>query len=98
MQAQFLCLAPNLMVLEEDRLRREHALTNTAEEKRCAKRLRNAGEMAAQENRALPSGQKALQRLTQRSVKFIRWLRTFLWREAPWERMLAVLRRLYATL
>jgi hypothetical protein len=98
MQAQFLCLAHNLMVLEEDRLRRAHALTNTAEEKRRAKRLRNAGEIAAKENRALPAGQKALQRITQRSVKFIRWLRTFLWHEAPWERMLAVLRHLYATL
>jgi hypothetical protein len=30
-------------------------------------------------------------------VKFIRWLRAFLFREAHWDHMLAVLNRLYAT-
>jgi len=37
------------MVLEEDRLRREHALTNAAKEKRRAKRLRDAEQKAPRE-------------------------------------------------
>ena len=45
----------------------------------------------------LPDALQSSQRFTRRSVKFIRWLRMFLFLPVPWERMPAVLRQLYAT-
>jgi G3E family GTPase len=44
-----------------------------------------------------PVMQLACQRATQRSVKFIRWLRRFLFGEADWDHMVAVLTQLLAT-
>jgi hypothetical protein len=38
---------------------------------------------------------QSLQRVTQRGIKFIRWLRMFLFSPAPWCHMLATLRTLY---
>jgi hypothetical protein len=43
----------------------------------------------------LPPALQSLQRVTQRGIKFIRWLRMFLFSPAPWCHMLATLRRLY---
>lgn len=40
---------------------------------------------------------QSIQRITQRSIKFIRWLRMFLFSPASWCDMLATLRRLYKT-
>jgi hypothetical protein len=97
MQAQFLCLAHNLMILEEERLRVEAGVVNVAEDKRRTKRLAKAVEIAAKAGRIFSEIQIRHQRATQRSVKFIRWLRAFLFREAHWDHMLAVLNRLYAT-
>jgi ribulose-5-phosphate 4-epimerase/fuculose-1-phosphate aldolase len=86
-----------LMILEEERLRREHGVTNVAGDKRRAKRLAEAVETAAKAGRVLPKMQLACQRATQRSVKFIRWLRRFLFGEADWDHMVAVLTQLLAT-
>jgi hypothetical protein len=97
MQAQFLCLAYNLIVLEDDRLRREHAVTNTAENRRREKRLQTLEQKAAAGGRQLSAMQKTILRTTQRSVKFVRWLRVFLFRNEPWEHMLAALKLLYAS-
>ena len=38
------------------------------------------------------------QRLTQRTVKFIRWLRRFLWQTHPIGNLLRILRKRFATL
>jgi len=38
----------------------------------------------------------ALQRFTVRSLKFLRWVRNFLYREAPWAPAIARLRDVYA--
>lgn len=46
----------------------------------------------------IPWLQIAIQRLTQRSVKFIRWLRCHLFSPAPYSISLDHLRRLYASL
>ena len=43
----------------------------------------------------MPVLQQRFQRLTQRSVKYIRWLRAFLFVEAPWPEVVAVLRADY---
>ena len=37
----------------------------------------------------------ALQRFTVRSVKFLRWVRNFLYRDTPWEHAIARLRHVY---
>lgn len=97
MQAHFLCLAHNLALLQEHQLARQEGITNVAEHSRKSRRLaadrKNVHEAGAQ----CPPALQSLQRFTQRSLKFIRWLRMFLFLPAPWERMLAILRRLYAT-
>ena len=38
------------------------------------------------------------QRLTQRTVKFIRWLRSFFWQNRPLDELRLILKKRYATL
>ena len=97
MQASFLCLTHNLMVLQEEELRREHGLTNKAEDRRRAKRLAAEKEAVTQAGRVLPPLREALQRCTQRTVKFVRWLRSYLLRDVPYASMLDALRKVYRT-
>jgi hypothetical protein len=78
MQGEFLCLAHNLMVLHEDLLLREHGIVNEAENRRREKRLKKEQETARKAGRAVPLLRQALQRCTQRTVKFVRWLRGIL--------------------
>ena len=98
MQAQFLCLAHNLLVWFQARLAREHDLRNTAEEQRRARRF------AAQTARALASGTPlmpliaGLQRLSQCSLKLLRWIQAHFFSPLPYINLLPVLRCLYATL
>ena len=44
----------------------------------------------------MPVLQQDFQRFTQRSVKYIRWLRAFLFVETPWPTVVAALRESYA--
>ena len=97
MQGEFLCLAHNLMVLHEDLLLREHGIVNEAENRRREKRLKKEQETARKAGRAVPLLRQALQRCTQRTVKFVRWLRAFMFRDAPWTAILDALRRVYRT-
>jgi len=96
MQAWFICLAHNLMVIQEHKLRTEEGVTNTSEIKRKAKRLQTEIERLAEKNEVLPVLLRDFQRLTQRSVKYIRWLRAFLFVPAPWINVVAALRESYA--
>lgn len=89
-QAQALCLAHNLMILMEERLRLEEGVDNKTERKRKKNRKKHSEEKGGNFI-AL-----AIQRFTVRSVKFIRWLRNFVYREASWERALGRLRQIYA--
>ena len=95
--ANFLCLAHNLMVLYEHGLA-QSGITNIAGEKRRAGRLEDRTAAAAKEKRTLPSIISGVQRLTQRSVKFVRWLRSHLWPDHPLPHLHAKLTLLYATL
>lgn len=94
-QANFMCLVHNLMVLYENTLEKD-GIRNTAEEKRRAKRLAGRTEKATEANRKMPSIISGVQRLTVRSVKFVRWLRHFMWVNKPLPQMHADLRILYA--
>jgi len=98
MQANFLCLGHNLLLLCEAELEREHGIRNEAELARRAKRLQEEAERLGKEGHVLPMLIETFQRLTQRSVKFVRWLRVQLF-GAPQDRLnILLLRRLYAVL
>ena len=73
-QAQFICLTHNLLLLVERRLL-EDGITNNAELERKAKELASALDFAAKAGRTIPTPVVALQRFTQRSVKLLRWLK-----------------------
>jgi len=71
---------------------------NEAELARRASRLEAEQERLAKTNAVLPLLVRSFQRLTVRSVKFIRWLRVQLFARPRHEPDIAALRHLYATL
>ena len=89
--ANFICLTHNLMVLLEEDIRRTEGISNTAERERKSARATEAKKSGAGHIAT------ALGRFTVRSVKFVRWLRNFLYLEAPWGHALARLAKIYAT-
>jgi hypothetical protein len=74
-QAQFLALTHNLMLLYEQRLERHHGLDNEAEDQRRLRRTVQALRTTALQGTPLSSLVIQARRATQRSVKFVRWLR-----------------------
>jgi len=98
MQAQFICMAHNLMRLLEDRLA-EEGIGNAIEIKRRAGRSgappTGDGAVSTQPRWA-DCLREWLQRFTQRGVKFIRWLRAQLLVPCPWDQACARLRVIYA--
>ena len=98
MQAHFLCMAHNLMVLCEAKLDRDHGVRNEAELKRRAARMEKEHERLAKTGTVLPMLLRAFQRLTVRSVKFIRWLRVQLFERPHHPPAISALRQLYAVL
>lgn len=91
MQGQFLCLVHNLMVLLEEDLLTAEGIDNDKERARKETRKTEALEKGANYVATL------LQRFTVRSVKYIRWLRNFIYQKVPWRRAMARLRVIYAT-
>lgn len=89
-QAQFLCLAHNLLTLLEEMLRKDEGIKNEPERRRKQRRLEKAikrgGNYVA----------TTLQRFTVRCLKFIRWVRNFVYQEAAWEHAVTRLRQIYA--
>jgi hypothetical protein len=98
MQAHFLCLAHNLMILCEAELARVHGVRNEAEIARRAHRMEKEEKRLTKENLALPLLVRTLQRLTVRSVKFIRWLRVQLFLQPHHQPAIAALRQSCAVL
>lgn len=90
--AQFLCLAHNLLVLLEQMLHEEEGVENKKEKKRKAKRL---AEVRSKGGNFVAT---AVQRFTVRPLKFIRWLRNFVYQEVRWGHAVDRLRVIYATL
>ena len=88
----------NLMIRCESELEREHEVRNEAELTRRTARLAREEKELTKRGAVLPRLTRALQRITVRSVKFIRWLRVQLFFSPLQEPDIAVLRRLYATL
>jgi hypothetical protein len=90
-QARMLCLTHNLMTLMEQTIERRGGVRNEAEFKRRDKRK-------AAINTPLPSVRIAVQRLTQRTVKFIRWLKNHLDLQRDWDDAIARLSQIYSRL
>ncbi len=97
-QGQFVALAHNLLLLYERRLEEEHGITNVAEDKRRARRQSALAEQAALMKRAIPTLLLTARSATQRSVKFIRWLRHAIRERLAEEAAVPRLRQLYAQL
>ena len=97
-QGQFLALAHNLLLLYERRLEQEHGVTNTAEDNRRARRQSELAEQAGIIGRAIPTLLLTARTATQRSVKFIRWLRHAIRERLAEEAAVPRLRQLYAHL
>lgn len=98
MQATFICLAHQLLLVFEHMLESDHGIRPEAELKRRAERIAAEEDFAAKNNRAFPSLRACALRLTQRTVKLLRWLRASLTREAPWLNLIAFLRHSYASI
>ena len=98
MQAHFLCIAHNLMLLMEHELEKCFGVTNQAETQRKAKRLKEMMSSADKCGRKVSIVYQIVQRFTRRSLKFIRCLRAYFYIPAPLSQMASYLRTLYAIL
>lgn len=97
-QARLLCLTHNLMTLMEEQIHRETGIRNEAEIKRKGQVLTKRDHASkAQGKGGLTILQKAIQRLTQRTVKLIRWLKNHFDTKRTWPQALARLAKIYAT-
>lgn len=74
-QGQFVALAHNLLLHYETRIEQVHGVANEAEDHRRARRLETLEQTARAAGREVSSLRLAARRATQRSVKFLRWLR-----------------------
>jgi hypothetical protein len=95
MQAQFVCIVHNLMLILEGCIEKE-GIGNKLENSRRSKRLEKALAGSRISIDKLPAFFKQPKRATQRSVKFIRWLRNHLYINASWRESLGPLKRIYA--
>jgi hypothetical protein len=98
-QARLLCLAHNLMTLMEDQIRQRSGVINQAEFKRKAKtRAASAASKPSSSRTETRPIHHAADRLTQRTVKFIRWLKNHLDLERDWGQAIARLNEVYTHL
>ena len=74
-QAQLITMTHNLLLLYEQDLEKRHGIRNEAEDKRRAQRSQTVVQSCAQAGKPLSTLVSQVRRTTQRSVKFIRWLR-----------------------
>ena len=95
--ALFLCMAHNLMVNLEGKLAAEEGVRNHGEAERRDRRMEGKINMAKKADREVPSMWEQPQRPTQRCVKFIRWLRCWFFKEAPWSTAVAALAASFAS-
>ena len=99
MQAEFICLAHNLLQLFNTQLENEHGLTNQAEKERRSKRLGQMKDQAEARGTHLPMlVEKGASRLTQISLKLLRWLRAHWFSPLPLTALTPRLALLYASL
>lgn len=95
MQAEFICLTHNLMLIMEKHLITEEGIENKIEINRKSDRLVKEIKAAKEKGREFPFHLRNLKRSTQRSVKFIRWLRNNIFNKTSWRASLGSLRLVY---
>ncbi len=94
MQAQFICIAHNLMLILEQCLKKE-GVENEIENNRRLKRLDKALASIKTRRDKLPVFLTTPKRPTQLSVKFIRWLRNNLYTNTSWLEAMGALKKFY---
>ena len=97
-QGQLVAMAHNLLLLYEQHLDREHGVKNTAEDNRRAQRQADLAAKADLAGRPVAPMLLSLRAATQRSLKFIRWLRNVIHDRLAEEVAVPRLRQLYAQL
>lgn len=97
-QALLIAMTHNLLLCYEQDLERRHQVANTAEDQRRRRRIERAKRSGAKMGWPLPSLVVQARRATQRSVKFIRWLRHALREKLTEAAAVLRLKQLYATL
>ena len=97
-QALLIAITHNLLLCYEQDLEDRHDVQNTAEDERRNKRVKAAERACATIKWAISSLVLAPRRATQRSVKFIRWLRHAVRERLAETIAVAQLRQLYAVL
>ena len=93
-----IAITHNLLLRYEQELEDRHNVQNRAEDERRSKRTESAGRAAAEFKWPISSLVLAARRATQRSVKFIRWLRYAIRERLAEAAAVARLRELYAVL
>ena len=97
-QALLVAITHNLLMLYERRLEQNHGVINEAEDRRRAKRTQEAQEQCQAKGKPLSELVVRAQRATQRSVKFVRWIRQSIRDQVAEATAVLRLKQLYATL
>jgi uncharacterized protein YifN (PemK superfamily) len=95
MQAVFITQAHNSLTRFEDEIQGGSGLKNETNEKRQKARLSEARKKVTELGQCLPKLYEDWQRIKQKGVTFIRWLRGQLFVTTSWLESLALLRRTY---
>ncbi len=93
--AIFECLTHNLLLLFEEEISQEEGLTDEVEKKRQAGRQKPAPGASSVMTRSRNFINSAVTRATQRTQRFIRWVRVRLYKRVPWSESLARLREIW---
>ena len=91
--AIFECMAHNLLLLFEKRIEQTEGLRDEVEEKKQAGRINPLSGIIVQSIRNFINS--AITRATQRTQRFIRWVRVRLYLDVPWRESVARLRELW---
>jgi hypothetical protein len=98
MQALFVCMTHQLLRALEHLLETDHGIRPETELLRRRNRIATHQQTSRKNNRSFPSLRAAALRLTQHTVKFLRWLRASLQQKAPWRLLIDSLRLSYASI
>lgn len=94
-QAAFTCIVHNLMILMEQQLREQEDVVDQEEKQRRKRRIEDDRKRLEMSGQIIPLAQQTIQRASQRSLKFIRWLRNHWWATTPWSQAVEALRIAY---
>jgi hypothetical protein len=97
MQATFICITQQLLRILEHVMESEDQVRPEREIQRREKRIEEERQTVEKAGQKYPSLRAAAKRLTQHTVKLLRWLRAHLRKSAPWHELVAALRLSYAS-